>query len=250
MAAAIRNHRYQSRSLADMAVGIRTRMLHAVLRTLGYEDGDMRTNGEQRFLRNLPIHSGVVFDVGANIGGWAEVLLEAHPAAQLHCFEPSSSAVAQLENALQGRAELHQLALSDTDGTRPLLSEEAGSPLASFYARTPEMTVVESVATRRLDAFCIEHGITRVALLKIDAEGHELAVLRGATGMLDQIDAIQFEYGGTAVDARVYLRDFFELLSDNFELYRLWRFGRIHAPKWTELLEFAVYQNWVALRKR
>jgi len=60
---------------------------------------------------------------------------------------------------------------------------------------------------------------------------------------------IQFEYGGTAVDARIFLRDFFDLLGDRFDLYRLWRFGMIHEPHWNELIEVAAYQNWVCIRR-
>ena len=62
--------------------------------------------------------------------------------------------------------------------------------------------------------------------------------------------AFQFEYGGTAVDARIYLRDFFDLLSGHFDLYRLWRFGMIHEPRWHEMIELAAYQNWVCIQRQ
>lgn len=72
-----------------------------------------------------------------------------------------------------------------------------------------EDEVVEAVT---IDQVCGEEGIDQIALLKIDTEGNELAGLQGAVESLPQIRMIQFEYGGTAIDARIYLRDFFDLL--------------------------------------
>jgi hypothetical protein len=48
-------------------------------------------------------------------------------------------------------------------------------------------------------------------------------VVEGAGELLDgsRIRAIQFEFGGTAMDSRVFLRDFFHLLSPQYALHRL-----------------------------
>jgi hypothetical protein len=59
--------------------------------------------------------------------------------------------------------------------------------------------------------------------LKIDVEGHELNVLKGAAELLSsrRINFIQFEFGEADIDSRTYLRDFFDLLSDNYDFFRI-----------------------------
>ena len=59
-----------------------------------------------------------------------------------------------------------------------------------------------------------EMGIGHIDLLKVDAEGADLAVLRGFLTMLRRraIDVVQFEYGYACVIARALLLDFYELL--------------------------------------
>jgi Methyltransferase FkbM domain len=107
------------------------------------------------------------------------------------------------------------------------------------------------VAIARLDLFCRREGIESIDFLEVDAEGHELAVLEGAGAMLDgvQIAALQFEFGGTALDARVYLRDFFDLLSPRYTLHRLLSDGLWPIAEYGEQHEVFAYANYVGLSR-
>ena len=60
----------------------------------------------------------------------------------------------------------------------------------------------ESVQTIALDDFCTQQGIDRIHLLKIDVEGAEYQVLKGAKMLLQakRIDCIVFEFGVTSFD--------------------------------------------------
>jgi len=233
-----------------MAGAARRLITKAALRAAGYEDFDPRTNGEWRFLaKAVEIGDGVVLDVGANEGNWARMVISSHPRARLHCFEPGSVAFRALSEGMGESVQLHNVAVSDQRGTVVLHAAEE-SEMSSMFAR-PNLadTTEETVNAITIDDFRRVESIDEIALLKIDTEGNELAVLRGASESLPRIRMIQFEYGGTAVDARIFLRDFFDLLADRFDLYRLWRFGLIHEPRWHELLEVAAYQNWVCIRR-
>jgi len=233
--------------------------LHAAsLAGMNFRDIYPATNGELWLLgwlaeRSLLTSSPSVFDVGANVGGYSLALLERLPTARLYAFEPSAAAYARLEGALAGRAETFQVALGSKNETRPLYADSAGSPLASLHRRDLrrrgiEMAEMESVEVRRLDDLCCERAVDRIDLLKIDAEGSDLDVLRGAGGMLGAgISAIQFEFGGTAVDARQSLRDFFDLLeSAGYRVHRLLPAG-LWPLTWSERIEIAEYANYVAL---
>jgi hypothetical protein len=82
----------------------------------------------------------------------------------------------------------------------------------------------------------------------VDAEGSDLDVLDGAGRLLGGgIDVIQFEFGGTALDARQSLRDFFDLLEPHgYRLHRLLPEG-LWPLTYSERVEIADYANYVAL---
>ena len=71
----------------------------------------------------------------------------------------------------------------------------------------------EVVRLETLDGCCQRAEIQAIDFIKIDVEGHELEVLRGTTDILAKggIRFIQFEYGGCNMDARVLLKDLFDL---------------------------------------
>lgn len=164
-----------------------------------------------------------VFDVGANTGQWLKLLgrnLDLS-SLNLHCFEPGGAAFAKLSERfghIQG-AILNQTALGDQAGHRLLYIDKSDLELASFSKRESSphgegFEDSEMVSVNTLDGYCREKGLDRIDLLKIDTEGHELDVLRGARRMLAErrVKLILFEFGGAGMDSRVFFRDIFDLL--------------------------------------
>ena len=87
-----------------------------------------------------------------------------------------------------------------------------------------------------------------IDFLKVDTEGHELAVLQGASSLIEdgRIGCIHFEFNEMNIVSRVFFLDFRELLH-NYKLYRLLPNGLLplgDSPLETELF---AYQNIVAL---
>ena len=87
-------------------------------------------NGEKWFLRMLVkrYSGGVLFDVGANIGDYSELLVGCQfPSEQIHSFEPSSVSYAQLvANARLAGIHKNNIALGSRSGESTLFSEKAG----------------------------------------------------------------------------------------------------------------------------
>jgi hypothetical protein len=86
--------------------------------------------------------------------------------------------------------------------------------------------------------------------MKLDVEGHELDVLRGAHAMLSsaRIEAVQFEYGGTYLDAGVRLADVFDLLAaSSYELYKLVPWGLVRVTGVHRREEAFQLSNFVGL---
>jgi len=53
-----------------------------------YTINEWKSDRFRRVTDPLPEDIGVIYDLGANVGGWAKVMQEKFPEAQIHCFEP------------------------------------------------------------------------------------------------------------------------------------------------------------------
>jgi hypothetical protein len=123
----------------------------------------------------------------------------------------------------------------------------------SLYVRSAPISVQsrQHITLTSIDDYTERNNIDRIDLLKIDVEGHEFAVLRGAKHFLSTgaISMVQFEYGGTFIDSHTFLKDIWEYLKDvhpSFEFYKIVRNGVVHVPKYDPRLDDFKYSNWVA----
>ena len=180
----------------------------------------------------------VIFDVGAHVGETALRYRSLFRDAAIHCFEPSPDSFRSLEAAVRSDAGIHahRAALADAAGTAVLNVNRSAATssllptdlAASRYWGKGLLDTRErvEVATQTLDAFCAEHGIARVDILKIDVQGAEYAVLRGATGTLERaaIDVVYMEMitAPTYVGQRK-LHDYLALFAEHgYELFDLY----------------------------
>jgi FkbM family methyltransferase len=161
-----------------------------------------RANLEVRMLHNAPFGVrwstdvahylqgralGVAFDVGAHHGETTLKLLDAFPDAQIHSFEPLPDSFALLRQATASTtAHAVNAAVSDSSGVLEIARGEAS--YQSGVHADGERIEVRSLT---VDEYADAHGIERLGLLKIDTEGHEEAVLRGARKRLES-GAIEF----------------------------------------------------------
>jgi FkbM family methyltransferase len=171
----------------------------------------------------------IFFDVGANIGQTAEVALKAFPEAHVFSFEPHSATFQRLIALPAQRLSGYPLAFSDHEGEAKFYeyaSEGEGTQINSLVpdARFPTQfgyPAKEGVAQcSTVDRFCEENAIKRIDVLKIDTEGSELLVLKGAEQMLraGRVTFILTEYnellpksgttGGSLLPIAEYLSSF------------------------------------------
>ena len=227
-----------------------------VNRWRGENDSRMGHNGELRLMRQILPSGTVAFDVGANSGEWAEEALRVNPTLNLHCFEPNSSAFERLQhNVLGSNVVLNKFGLGERKGSLDLYVYGEGAEVNSLYNRAgvglaPLRT--ESAELSTLDAYCDERGIESVDFIKIDVEGHELSVLKGAHGLLKsgRIRALQFEYSGCYIDARVFLKDVWDFLSETNDRYRLFKIlphGLLPVGGYRQEFENLQYSNYLAV---
>jgi FkbM family methyltransferase len=127
----------------------------------------------------------VILDVGANVGQTAIRLRAAFPSARIISFEPIAATFATLQKRTQGLGiEVHKLALGSEAKTQTMFLTPFS--LTNSLVRPPQdqLLGMEQVEVATLDHFVRENKIERIGLLKIDAEGFDLEVVRGALDTL------------------------------------------------------------------
>lgn len=197
----------------------------------------------------------VVLDVGANIGNWTDAFISEVPTAVVYAFEPSTTAFISLSERFAGDRRIHPLniGVGDEDGMAELWSPEPGSGLASLSQRRLDHINIQFVHSEKIEIVTLDSwqrtNACEPTVLKMDVEGHELAVLRGAQNVLKSVEVVQFEFGGCNIDTRTFFQDFFYYFRENnFKLFRLGPNGLDAIERYTELDEAFTTTNFFAKR--
>lgn len=127
-----------------------------------------------------------VLDIGANAGYFS--LVAGDLGASVYAFEPNPQVAAMLRRSIAlGHRDITVVdaACSDHNGVLPLhLSDEGNTAISSLVRDAGGLSEHNvAVATVRLDDYIADGRITP-GLVKIDAERHEVEVIRGADKML------------------------------------------------------------------
>jgi len=169
---------------------------------------------EQIFYLKYLREGMTVFDVGANVGELTLLFSRFAGGEHVHAFEASRAAFEKLEivcrTANRRGVTLNHLALADKKGAIRLniyddeflsFNTQAARPLKD-YGLDIEPVEVEEVSAATIDDYCEENRIESVDLLKIDVEGAELQVMRGARKLLAarRVKCLTFEFGQTTFD--------------------------------------------------
>jgi FkbM family methyltransferase len=154
-------------------------------------------------MQSLVSAGSACFDVGGHIGYYSLLLAElTGSTGAVHCFEPFAANAARIRdhvaaNSPRARINLHELALSDRSGTAVMVAgggadgrssmshlEDARGVMGAWsngvfaaFSRVP-------VQRRRLDDMWADGIVPSPDFIKIDVEGSEAQVLRGASNLL------------------------------------------------------------------
>jgi FkbM family methyltransferase len=133
----------------------------------------------------------VILDVGANIGVFSIAAAKRFPDATIHSFEPNPEAYPRL---------VRNLELNGTVNVRPVnraVHSSCGVLNFSGDNSTSVGRVIDSgtlsIEAVTLDDFCSHRGIREIGLIKIDVEGAEVEVLKGARATLEMTDWLVVE---------------------------------------------------------
>jgi FkbM family methyltransferase len=175
--------------------------------------GGFQTHVTANRLLDLP-SDAVAIDVGANIGAMSLRLAQALPSGRVYAFEPTDYAYHRLERNLELNLELKErirafkrfVSDGSTDGETPTAysswkvdgGHSDSHPLHGGTAQTATET-----GTITIDEFCRAENLSRLDFIKIDTDGSEFLVLKGARGTLaDKRPAVVFEVGQYLLEER------------------------------------------------
>ena len=201
-----------------------------------------------------------VFDVGANVGDWAQMAIGINPDIDLHCFEPSEQTFQQLlSRKFPSNVSCNNWGLGSKKENRTLYLDHVYSGSASVFKREgadgllSDTLLEESVRVDTFENYVDELAITFVDFVKIDVEGCELEAFKGMNSAIKkgQVMTIQFEYGSTYIDARILLKDIWDFVRDTnpaYQFYEIFPFRIQLQEKYSQKFENFLYKNWVIIR--
>jgi len=226
----------------------------------GYDRSDPFRNGEYKFLRTYLKSNMIVFDVGANIGEYAQYILSINPNVRIFCFEPVFNTYAHLKINLSkeinsGKLVVNNFGLSDTKSESDIfiyddLSGNNSLYFNEIYGVSDKTLRKEKILLKTLNEYTDLNNINKIEYLKIDVEGHESKVLFGATNLISKksISCIQFEYNSNWKVSGAKLGEVFEfLLPFGYKFYRLTIWGKIPVKRFKVGLENYKHSNYIAL---
>ncbi|WP_245957346.1 FkbM family methyltransferase [Chitinophaga flava] len=221
-----------------------------------------RVSGERAFIRHLKrkglLSSGVIFDIGANVGNYSEMLRRYEVQLPIFAFEPHPASFRKLE-VMATKHDFTPVWMAagdqEVDTVMYDYSGNGGSEHASMYKEVIETLhdgLAEAVAITQttLDEYVASRQIDEIALLKIDTEGHELPVLKGASGCIasGMVKVIQIEFNEMNVISHTFFKDIVDLLP-GYDFYRLLPDGLRALGKYNPAhYEIFSFQNIVAIR--
>jgi FkbM family methyltransferase len=183
----------------------------------------------------------VFIDVGANQGEFTLFAAKRVPRGRVVACEP----MPQLYEQLRGNLALNKCAnvtalncgCGDVAGERELytsrvdaLNQSHNEGLASIFASARRDTAVARISVRTLDDIAAELNLERVDLIKVDVEGAEFQVVRGAAQLIERHKpALVLEVSESAFAAAGYTKSEFYgyLRARGYELFIIRRFGKL-----------------------
>ncbi len=192
---------------------------------------------------SLPVDANCV-DVGANVGDVLREMVASAPRGRHIAYEPLPDLAAELARRFPD-VDVRNAALSDSPGEHPFFRVKSASTRSSFFADGVDSSELEQLIVRcdvLDDALPTDYAPD---LIKVDVEGAEVAVLRGAQRILhDHRPTVILEHGSAPVGAT---REIYALLtSPGLRVFDLDGHGPFSAPEFESVVEQAKIWNFVA----
>ncbi|MEA5532940.1 FkbM family methyltransferase [Crocosphaera sp. XPORK-15E] len=215
------------------------------------DSSDISKNGEELIVSLAAKKIGSFVDVGANVGDWTSILLKYSDSPKKGIlYEPSPTVFMTLKQKLSNHQGLsfRQVAVGEDEGRATLHENPKSTNVSSLISPrgSTEQTEVDIVS---LDKDLLNFNIEKIDFLKIDTEGYDFQVLKGAYEFLKRqaIGLIQFEYSHNWIPASSTLKAAMNYLeSCGYEVLLLKSDG-LYSLNYGWYGEYFQYSNFLAI---
>jgi FkbM family methyltransferase len=174
-------------------------VLSLALNAKGYKNyGSFKKTGEKNFINKINNDLFLCIDIGANVGKYTKLLLT-ETKSKIISFEPLPLAFKDLQKIEQNNSErlkVYNYAIGEKDETLELNYSNEKSEKASFLENLNELSFYDFKNNQKIKTkvYCLDTFFSNnpnllsknIDLVKIDTEGFEFEVLKGAKKMLEQ----------------------------------------------------------------
>ena len=137
-------------------------------------------------LKEQNIAPKIIFDVGAFCGDWTRNCLKVFPDSNYFLFEAQKDMADSLKMMETGQIVIENMFLGENDGTYVDFYEAGTS--SSAFRFGPHTSIKKN--TTSLDNYCMGNSINTIDILKLDVQGYELNILKGAQTILKNVNLI------------------------------------------------------------
>ena len=197
--------------------------------------GNFNVTGEKSFIKLIKNEISLSLDIGANIGEYTKLIL-LNTNSNVISFEPLPEAFKELSKIklrFKDRLEVHNIAIGAENGKLDLFYGDQKSEKASLVPNLEKLSFVGtqnknkiSVDVKELDYFENYFQNQQIDFIKIDTEGFEYEVLKGAIKILKKHKPkfIQVEFNWHQLIRNHTLYDLFKLVN-SYDVFRILPYG-------------------------
>lgn len=197
----------------------------------------------------------IIFDVWANI--WQtieEAIWSNFLKYKIYSFEPQEYNFNILDEKYShfSNISLHKIWFSDKNWEIDFYKDIEWDTWGSVILNPESINKIkETIKIETIDNFCKKNKIDSINYLKMDIEWSEFNALIWARNMINKwkIDAIEFEFLRQNISARVFMKDFWDLLSKKYDFYRILPHHIYKIDSYSHLLEIYCLSNFVCIKK-
>ena len=203
-------------------------------------------------LLNLGFNPKHIVDIGANRGNWTRTSLKYFPDSYYSLFEPQEKMRQEVSDLTQNpRIKFYALGVGPKNSSMKLTEHQRDDSFTFALDENQALSLGRNqieVPVVSLDDFLLKNGLPKVDILKIDAEGWDLEVLKGAESTVQDAEVVLME---AAVMNKLFKNKVFDVIFEMkkrgfvlFDITDLNRTARDNAL-WLVELAFVKSGGWI-----